>query len=489
MKSLRILSAILMLLPLSVTAQDDKDEFEAYRQQAQSEYNAYRDKEMADFAAFRAKANAEYAAFVEQAWSEMKAMEGLTPPASPKPKTAPRPKVDVPDRMPIELPYDTVITIPNAPLPVDVPDIVLPAEEEINDEVVDFFATRVVVQVVRQAVTFKLASLAEKEVARIWRILAKGKYDRLLQSCLTYRKKLNLCDWAYIQLCGKACEKVCGGPCNEAVILQAFILTQSGYRIRMATTGNKLVLLAPFDHTIYNYPFIKFENERYYILNKMKAATYRVCKAAFPKEHTASIAIAQQPKLKLAASKIRNFCGKRYPTMKASFAVNNNLINFYKQYPISNAWDTYTRASLSEETKQQLYPTLRKQISAKNQRQAVDMLLDFVQNSFEYKTDQEQFGYERPLFGDESFYYPFNDCEDRSILFSILVHELLGLDVVLLHYPGHLATAVHLTEKVEGDFLTIDGKRFIVCDPTYIGASVGMSMAEYKKSKVRIIRL
>ncbi len=117
------------------------------------------------------------------------------------------------------------------------------------------------------------------------------------------------------------------------------------------------------------------------------------------------------------------------------------------------------------------------------------MLLNFVQTTFDYATDQEQFGYERPLFGDESIYYPKNDCEDRSIFYSILVRDLLGLDVVLVHWPGHLATAVAFSETVAGDYFTLDGRRYTICDPTYIGASVGETMPQFKNESAKLVRL
>lgn len=115
--------------------------------------------------------------------------------------------------------------------------------------------------------------------------------------------------------------------------------------------------------------------------------------------------------------------------------------------------------------------------------------MNFVQTSFDYATDPEQFGAERPLFGDESFYYPYNDCEDRSILYSILVKDLLGLDVVLLEFPGHLATAVHFTKPVSGDYLDIDGDAYTVCDPTYIGAPVGLMMPECRTQELKVVLL
>ena len=116
--------------------------------------------------------------------------------------------------------------------------------------------------------------------------------------------------------------------------------------------------------------------------------------------------------------------------------------------------------------------------------------MNFVQTAFQYQTDQEQFGYERPLFGDETFYYPYSDCEDRSILFSILVRELLGLDIVLLHYPHHLATAVNFgDEEVYGSYFSINGQKYVISDPTYINAPVGECMPQFQNSSAEIVKI
>ena len=139
--------------------------------------------------------------------------------------------------------------------------------------------------------------------------------------------------------------------------------------------------------------------------------------------------------------------------------------------------------------KECLYPVLRKAIEGKSQSEAANILINFVQTGFAYATDQDQFGYERPLFPDETFYYPFCDCEDRAILYSCLVRELLGLDAVLLNYPSHLATAVRFADNVSGDYLTIESEKYVICDPTYIGASIGMCMPDLKMVTPKVERI
>ena len=187
-------------------------------------------------------------------------------------------------------------------------------------------------------------------------------------------------------------------------------------------------------------------------------------------------------------SEPRRLASERYPNVSATVKTNRNLINFYDEYP-RIGWDIYSRSSLSALAKEQLYPVLRRGIAGKSKSEAANMLIDFVQTAFEYKTDEEQFGYERPLFADETLFYPYSDCEDRAILYSILVRDLLGLDVVLLHYPNHLATAVSFCEEIAGDYLILDGRKYLVCDPTYIGASIGNAMPQFKQIAAKVVRI
>ncbi len=52
-----------------------------------------------------------------------------------------------------------------------------------------------------------------------------------------------------------------------------------------------------------------------------------------------------------------------------------------------------------------------------------------------------------------------------------------------------IATAAHFKSDVKGDYLTLNNKKYIVCDPTYINANVGEAMPQFKQSKAKIIML
>ena len=90
-------------------------------------------------------------------------------------------------------------------------------------------------------------------------------------------------------------------------------------------------------------------------------------------------------------------------------------------------------------------------------------------------------------FIEENFYYPKNDCEDRAIFYAFLIRNLLGLDVHLVHFPGHECTAVCFgTENVIGSGYRYEGKTYIICDPTYIGANIGQCMPQYEDVEPKV---
>lgn len=165
-------------------------------------------------------------------------------------------------------------------------------------------------------------------------------------------------------------------------------------------------------------------------------------------------------------------------------------MQFMAGYPCVD-FHIYAESEPSEAFLQSMDMELRPAVQGKSQEEAVNILLHFVQYAFDYQTDQEQFGYERWFFPEETIASRYSDCEDRAILFSQLVRRLLNMEVVLIYYPGkHLATAVKFDNpNTQGDYLTVDGKKFLICDPTYIGATLGMGMPSLKQVPIEVIRL
>jgi hypothetical protein len=472
---------------VNVVAQDT---FEDFRKKSQTELDDFKKKSEKEFKDFRDKANAEYAEFMRIAWEEFRSFTGIPVPPSPEPVTPP---VVEPDKKPTDdpLPYGEVIPVPQPVRPPQPIQPIYPDPQPGKQTLKFLFFNIPCIVNLEPNQKISLPNLSENRIADAWRQLSGSAYNAVINDCLTLREQLKIGDWGYLLLLKSLSEtQYHSTASNEAVLLQMYILIQSGYKIRIAKTNNRLVLLIPFQQIVYEYAYLRIDGVIYHVMdNSSEDDVFFVFDQEFPQEQVFSLQMHELPAFPVAETPPKTFSSEHYPALKVSVSTNRYLIDFYNSYPLTSNWNLYAQASLSETVKRSLYPVLRNQIIGKSEQEAANMLLHFVQFAFRYKTDEEQFGYERPLFADETFYYPFSDCEDRAILYSVLVRELLGLEVVLLHYPGHLATAVHFNEAVQGDYLMIDGRKFLVCDPTYIGAPVGVTMDEYKQVKAKVVKI
>lgn len=504
---------MLCLIYVSASAQS----FEEYKRQQQAKFNSYAQKKTEEFRAYRDRVNAEYADYMRRAWKREEAQAAKPLPKRPEP---PKPVVREPEHTPQfdAIPYGDVrdskvpeLKKPEPVIPLEELEELGAAEQKEPTEEVKPQEQAKPVNKPREEVKpkglafnwcgqtwripldqqhrFSLKSVNEVDVADAWQTLSGAKYAGVVAACVKTRDANQLPDWGYLHFLEAMANAFFPGKPNEARLLEMFILSQSGYLVRIARSNGQLHLLVPSSGNIYEYTFLMLDGRKYYVVDKSSGrGSFFVYERDFPRAQPFTWQMNKLPLL-TGEGKRRALHGKRFPEVQATVDVSKNLIEFMNDYPRCNDWNNYAFASLSKQAKDGLYPVLRQSIEGKAPKEAVDVLLDFVQTAFDYQTDEQQFGKERPLFGDETLFYPYCDCEDRSILFAILVRELVGLDVVLLEYPEHLATAVCFHENVEGDYFELDGKRYVVCDPTYIGSHVGESMPALKNTGASIIKL
>lgn len=343
---------------------------------------------------------------------------------------------------------------------------------------------------------FRLKSLSSNDVADVIKDFNKPQFDNMLFDCLQERKRHEFSDWAYYQMLIALTNKFYGEGTNEAVLAKAFLYSQSGYKMRLAHDNVHLYMLAASRHFIFGKQYFYLDGETFYLLDSKGGGTMSICEAAFPKESSLSLQMSAIQKFANNPMPQRTITSMKDSEFSFTISSNKNYMDFYGTYPSSSVdqnfmtrWAMYANTPLEKGIRDQLYPAMKERLEGLPQQFAVQELLWWVQTGFEYKFDEEVWGADRAFFGEETLFYPYCDCEDRSILLSHLVRELLGLDVVLVYYPGHLAMAVNFTEDVEGDCVMCNGKKFIVCDPTYIGADVGETMPQMKGLNTTVILL
>jgi hypothetical protein len=319
-------------------------------------------------------------------------------------------------------------------------------------------------------------------------MMSGSKYEPTLQTVNEARRTLKLDDWGYVTLWRSVVQSLQPERQAEQNLLLWYFLIKSGYDVRLGYAGSDVHLFIAVRQQVYSTKFTAVGNQTYYAVlaadhgnsirsfytyeasypNKLKPLDIQTAAIGFTKSVTAQRTLAF------------NYKGE---TIRLNVTYDRRLVEYMGSFPQSE-FPLYFDTDGSSLVRHSLLAELKKYTATMNEEEAVNFLLAFVQKAFAYRTDEEQFGYEKYFFVEESMYFPYNDCEDRAVLFAWLAHELLNINAVGLVYPGHMTTAVPL-KQVRADFSTVDyqGHRYTIADPTYINATVGMAMPSYAKLK------
>lgn len=492
----QFLILILFAFSCATYAQED-DSFDSFRKNVLQGMSSYRDSIRTEYQNFRRKINADYANFLRGVWKDEKSLP--TPPPIEEPLPTPPVVISEEDKQkPIkDKPVVIEEEVPPTPTPAPQPQPVVPIEETPVPPIYhefDYYGAKLKVRL-SPSQKFRLSSTQPRTIGNAWDRLSENDYSNLIYDCLDIRKKRNLCDWAYLQMIGNLSECYFGGRCNEATLLTAYIFCQSGYRIRLGEANGQLYLLVGTPHQIFNHGYYTIDGLNYFVFNA-NPDQLNVCDAEFMGEQMLSFYIPQLPVLPTVLSEKRTLRSERYSDMVVTSQINKNLLEFYNKYPTSvvgdnfcTRWAMYAETPLCTPAETNVVNVLREKVKGCDESLALNKLLNFVQTAFVYEYDDKVWGGDRAFFGDETLYYPYCDCEDRSIFFSKLVREILGLKVLLVFYPGHLATAVKTNTNIAGDYIMLNGMRFLVCDPTYIGAPIGKTMPDMDNKSAKVILL
>lgn len=484
-KSFLLISLLFGLSMFTSSAQTDDfyAQYEKFSKHAKAEYEDY-----------RAQCNAEYVKFLERAWKEYKVLPSIPRPKDEVVPPTIMPRQDKNKKQAKEIPIENVVSpILSLPQPKPISPIYENDKVEEKNFSFSYMGTTCEVRLPKD-LKIRMSGCESCMIATIWKQLATNAMDNTIRDFLALRLKMQLCDWAYLNLIDTFAKAFCGHG-NEAVIMAAFIYSQSGYKMRLGRDCEKLYLLYGSKHGIYEKGYIVIEGINYYPLDD-KVERMEISDFSFPQEQSMSLYIENAQKFTIRPSAKRKLASEQYHDVTIDSQVNLNLIQFYNTYPSSEVngnfmtrWKMYADTPMDESVSQMLYPDIKNKIEGLSDVQAVNQILNWVQTAFQYEYDDKVWGHDRAFFAEETLYYPYCDCEDRAILFTRLVRDLLGLKCILVYYPGHLASAVCLKQQVNGDYISLDGDVYTICDPTYIGAPVGITMPEMDNRSAKVIKL
>lgn len=457
--------------------------------QTPADFATWSRQQMAQFQDYQSQMDKEFSAFLRSRWEAFDTFRGEVRDPAPKPVVPPhRPDVQLPASKPAT-PKPVVVTTPPAPRPPVMPQPVPPHTRPYH------------VRFMEIALPFHLhpslnvrleGAPSAATISRYWDRISRLDTRELFRQLQQQRQQLNLDPWSYVLLVRALSLAVHPDSRNDQALLTWFVLLKEGMQARLAYAGQRVHLLVATEQKVFEASYLTLDNTRYYALllpqGERLGQVY-----SYDGEYPARLTPVDmrlqrlpggQPALRqreLAFS----FAGQSH---QLQVQYDQRLITLLDAYPqVDLPW--YFSAPPSHAARQTLLAQLRPLVTGKEPASAVNLLLRFVQTAFAYQTDDQQFGRENYLFAEEVLHYPYSDCEDRSVLFAYLVRELLGLEVIGLLYPGHVATAVRLPEATQGDQIPYQGSRYLVADPTYIGADVGMSMPSVQGKQPEIIAL
>jgi hypothetical protein len=512
----RCCSSLKYLLPVvllsiqtnTVSAQDD---FAAWKRKTQTEFETYLSEQDKAFVAFLAK--------------QWQSVETQTPrfvdtqpkpvvlPTAPKPssfpvKANPSSATDGPELPALQKPHKVVKPLQPQP-PVTPPTPVQPVAPALSKEGksinIVFYGHKLAFYYdkgLHLKETNRLNS--DKAIAHHYQALATTQYSSFVDALINTKQALHLNDWSYALLVHKVAGMIEPQSASQRTLLTWFLCLKSGYAARVAYDRQGIVLLLPSKQPLFGETYFSLSGAIYYALNlKIEGSASKPYKlspgrklytyqGSYPSANNA-IDFSQSS----TVDWIRMTDQSKVKQQERSFTYANTNIRLSYQY--LPEWVSYLNtlpqmdlpyyfsASLPAKTAESLLDQLSSAVKDRETLDAVNLLLRFVQKGFPYQTDAQQFHQENYLFPIETLHYPYSDCEDRAVLFAWLVRKLLGLEVVILDYPGHVATAVALADgPVSGQFV-YQKRRFWVADPTYINAQVGQSMPAFHQVKPKIL--
>jgi len=298
------------------------------------------------------------------------------------------------------------------------------------------------------------------------------------------KEKYMLNDWGFYQLVKKASSTLFP-TVNEQRLFSWYVFLKSGYKVKVGYDQSEVFLMLPSVHKLFGRQYYIDDDAIYYLadITKNRIAEIKTYDAKYPgSEKVFDFEILHHPSFEgQPIKRTISYNGK-----SAELIFEKGQLDFFSTYPQCEL-KLYFKCGLTSENQTALDDILLPLIKGKSNREIMDVLIDFIQSTTLYATDEEQFGKERYLFAEESMYYGKNDCEDRTIFMSFLVKHYTGLSSVALDFPGHVALAVNVPDAGNGNFISYRGNRYLICDPTYINARSGMIPDQYKTMKAKIV--
>lgn len=544
---MRKLLLLLSLSVISLSLYSQDDEYQKYLESLRKEQAAFEEDMknaeqslVNEYEDFKAKANAEFAEYIAKEWAlfeEFKTQElSMTLPKIDKIPEAPKTEVteiqtdEITYKNNDELPQVSDIDNVEAGDGIDytpradnyvvkkvltnegVQEITKPADfsNYIKTNVssspnvsINFYGKKLDFNV-NEKLRLKNKGTKESDVADYFKEMSKltNETADLWKQIDDYIKIMGLNDWGYFCILRSLSENMFADIDNSVLFTFYMLRNEGEFKVKTARgkDTNRLTLLAAIDNNkdVYSYTFFRFADGdsgnklKYYSIyggGNAKESIYTYNNNEQDNE-LRQIGLDFYNTLNMGQCDVKRELSFEKINEKIELPYNSAHISYLNDVPMT-VFPIYFASPISIEAQMVFNNKLNEIRQQYTSAQFIDIILNFVQTAFDYKTDDQQFGYEKYFYPEEVIAYPYSDCEDRSALFAWLVTTYTDAKVIGLQYEGHLATAVCFGDdaNITGDAFLYAGDKYYVCDPTYINATIGMTMPQFKDKMPKIVKM
>lgn len=324
--------------------------------------------------------------------------------------------------------------------------------------------------------------LSSSNIAAYWGKCSSQSTDKYLAYLEVQRQQLALSDWGVLSLVDQWAKQEFRDE-TDASLFKWFMLVQMGYDVRLMYNKAGVSLAYPFRQMFYGQSYLELNGNIYFMLDDKQEGSFYT----YDGDHAGanqSFRLQQNPAAvfpedSFGSSRTIDFSfdGQRY---SINMPYNSYRTKYYESIPQTELGFYFGDAG-AKSFEMKCNEQLRKAVDAfPTQRQQIRFLYALVCSGIPYATDQEQFGYEKFCLPEEALGYAYADCEDRTFLLNYLVRTFTSASTIGLNYPGHVAMAVALDDvHAEDAKFKYNNRTYVYCDPTYIGADLGMMPSVY----------
>ena len=206
----------------------------------------------------------------------------------------------------------------------------------------------------------------------------------MIDDCLAFKKDNALNDYGYLLLTRKVATELCGSThSDEIALMQMFLLSQSGYRVKVARMDNRLTLFYASGNMIYATCFITLNGVNYYRFDTTPNKTNSIY------TYNRDFANAKNP-VNMNITTPQPFSGtyvektlqaKAYPSVKVCSKVNSGLflsIRIIRNVTFLSMWELLSVRKYNR----RCFHHCKLPYKGKKQSEAANILINFRADSF-----------------------------------------------------------------------------------------------------------